>query len=111
MRQMRQALRKVTQHLPELWVVLLRKETEVVGAAACPLERLARLRPPALMREALRQPERARHEDALGSLQSVLRLVALHQSVEGEVLTDGIGLRTIRSSSQGSNSTAGNSRR
>src|SRR6185312_4562176 len=65
-RQMRESLWKVAQHLTELRLVLLREEAEIVGAAARPFEGLVRFLPPPLVRQALRQPERARHEDALG---------------------------------------------
>src|SRR5204862_6964487 len=73
---MAERLREVAQHLAALRVVLLREEPEAVGGRDRSIEHLSRLVEAALAREALGEPEGARHERALLHPEAVVGAVA-----------------------------------
>src|SRR6185437_12378685 len=88
MREVSQALGEVSQHLPPLRLEFLRKQAEVVRATACPLEGLPCLLSPPLVRQTLRQPERAGDKRPFVASQPVPGRVPQHQPVMRQFLTD-----------------------
>src|SRR5437868_10722608 len=89
-----EGLREVAELAAEVGVVLLREQAEVGAEREQPLEELPRLVEPALEREVVDEPERARQEDALAGRQAVDRLrlvvraVALDEAVADELALD-----------------------
>src|SRR5690242_15802381 len=93
-REVRERLREVPDELPEIGVVLLGEQADVVGATEHALEASPRFVRAAGERERFDQPERAGQERALGLADAVgrgiARLIPMHEAVDRQVLVDGL---------------------
>src|SRR3954451_15068034 len=87
-RQVRERLGKIAEHLSGVGVVLLGEEAEPVGGRHRPVECLARLLRAALMGEGGRQPERTGKKGALAALEAVVGRVAAEEPVPAELFAD-----------------------